>query len=227
MSNMRLEIPHATSFFVHSDAVHDPHTVEGALALWAAFDQATKVTSELKSDDWILEDRSELSEEFVKSTWSLTADLPEFADYVKIETDRGVVRFFGSATTTAHHTLGRLAELLAEAGWERFDDFTNARVASNRRRSRPNSPTRIGRRNSSRAKSLKERQATVQAAGAAAREGFSLFRNMMVIGFAVSVFVGTEVLRPAVIMVTISSLLYATAAFILERSIALAYKKAR
>jgi hypothetical protein len=166
-----------------------------------------------------------MSEEFVRNTWSLTADLPEFADFVKIETDRGIIRFYGSATTNAHMTLGRLAEQLAGSGWKRFDNHTDARMAKNRRLLRQHAHSKYTINSAAGNVHLYRRRSTLHAANTAVRESFGIFRNLMVLGFAASVFIGTEALQPTVIAGTIGSLFCAAVIFTFERSLVLARKQ--
>lgn len=217
---MRMEIPQACAYFVDHERRHDPHSIAGVTALWQKFEHATTTTGELKSGDWVLEDHAELSEEFVTGTWSLIADFPTLGDYVKVEADNGMIRFYGSATAAAHHALGKLAELLTGEGWHRYDDYSAAVAANTRvRRPRRAGTAQLSPRSPHPRRSPQARRDDLQAALTAAREGFASFRNFMVVGFAVSVFTGTEVLQPAVLVAAVSSMLSAAMCFSFERAL--------
>jgi hypothetical protein len=215
---MRLETPHASGYFVNTDPVEGPHTVAGARRLWDAFCAATGTNSALKSGDWVLDDPSELSGEFVAGTWTLTADHQGTRDFVRIESNDGVLRFYGSATPLAHHALGKLWESLRSYGYTRFESYGDA--LRGREKSKPRrSLTGVRGRNAARRAGfepgqhvhdrVQSRLRLTRSIWVGCSETFGQFRNMMAIGFAVSVFTGTEVLRVAVVAAVVTTLVSA------------------
>jgi hypothetical protein len=206
---MRLDTPSASGYFVGPKNGSGPHTLIGARALWAILERATGVKTEFKNGNWVLDEPSELSEDFAQGNWALTANYHSTRDYVRIDVKEGLIRFYGSPTSASHQALGKLWEELRDAGYDRYEhygDALRARNRSNTRLRRPKQHAVVDRKaNQQDSVDRQRRQRRWQSLSTALAEAFKLFRNMMALLFAASVFIGHRAVQPAVVVAIASS----------------------
>lgn len=221
---MRMETPYASGFFVNHGGRQHPHNQADAILLWEALERATGREVELKSGDWVLDDPNELTADFVADVWSLSADFPALGDFVRVEANDGIVRFYGSATPAAHQALSKLWEILQTAGWERFDLYSDARRTRDRVSAK--NPVGVLRRSRSgtgrhrNGEQSTRREIRRQARAVATREGLAVFRNLMAFCFAASVFAGPLLVQSAVAVATTSAFGAAFAVYLIEKDVA-------
>jgi hypothetical protein len=204
---MRLDTPSASGYFVGPKFESGPHTLNGAKVLWESLERATGVKAEFKNGNWVLDDPSELSEDFAQGNWALTANYRSTRDYVRIDVKEGLIRFYGSPTSASHQALGKLWEELRDAGYDRYEEYGDAlrgRNKSNTRLRRTKQHAVVDRQGN-RQDSVTRRQRRWQSLSTALVEAFKLFRNMMALLFAASVFIGYRAVQPAVVAAIASS----------------------